>query len=98
MWSVTLPGQVGELGVHRAGDHLCVDGTKLMHTITERYDLSRADKRAAKEGKQTHLHRNALGQSTSPVRQMKRLCSAHLRCYSQVQGIEEEDKVFAFVV
>lgn len=52
VWTVTLPGQMGELGVHRAGDHFCVDGTKLMHTIAESYDLSRADKGAEEEIKQ----------------------------------------------
>lgn len=49
MDTAVLPGQVGELGVHRAGDHLCVDGLKLMHTIAECNDLSGADKRAAKD-------------------------------------------------
>lgn len=38
---------MGELGVDRAGDHLCVDGLKLMHTIAERNDLSGADECAA---------------------------------------------------
>lgn len=47
MGTAFLPSQVGELGVDRAGDHLCVDGLKLMHTITERNDLSGADKCAA---------------------------------------------------
>lgn len=42
-----LPGQVGELGVDRAGDHLGIDGMELMHTIAECNDLSGADKCAA---------------------------------------------------
>lgn len=49
MGTPSLPGQVGELGVDRAGDYLCIDGKKLMHPIAECDDLSRADKRAAKD-------------------------------------------------
>ena len=49
MGTAVLPGQMGELGVHRAGNHLCVDGLKLMHTIAECNDLSGADKRAAND-------------------------------------------------
>lgn len=48
--------------------------------------------------KQTLLRKNILCQSTTPATQRKRLCNMCLRCYSQVQGIEEEDEIFAFVV
>lgn len=44
--TAALPGQMGKLGVDRAGDHLCVDGMELVHAIAEGNDLSRADKRA----------------------------------------------------
>lgn len=33
-----------------------------------------------------------------PATQMKWLCNVCARCYSQVQGIEEKDNIFAFVV
>lgn len=55
-----LPCQVGELGVDGAGDHLCIDGTKLMHTITECNDLSGADKCAAKERTNTFMYEYVL--------------------------------------
>lgn len=49
MATAILPGQVGKLGVNRAGDHLCIDGLKLVHTIAECNDLSGTDKCAARE-------------------------------------------------
>ena len=49
MYKPVLPGQVRELRVNRAGDHLRVDGMKLVDAITERNDLSGADKRAGEE-------------------------------------------------
>lgn len=57
-----LPGQVGELRIHWARNHLCVDGPKLVHAIAERNDLSGADERAAKDRaetenvQQTHIY------------------------------------------
>lgn len=43
-WGVD-PGQMSKLRVHRASDHLCINGLKLVHTITEGDDLSRTHKR-----------------------------------------------------
>ncbi len=51
------PGQMGKLGVDRAGDHLCIDGLKLVHTIAECNDLSWADKCAAKDTQKKHINK-----------------------------------------
>ncbi len=57
---MSSPGQVSKLRVHRAGDHLCVDGLKLMHTITEGDDLSRTHKRAVDQHNQSNVQNNSL--------------------------------------
>ena len=41
-----LPCEVTEVAVGGASDHFAVDGTKLLNTITERYNLSWTHKRA----------------------------------------------------
>lgn len=87
-----LPGQVGELGVHWAGDHLGVDGSKLVHTVAERNDLSWTDKRAARDT-QINIYRWA-----STAFQKQYPWNWHSGRYLQVQRIEEEDEIFAFVV
>lgn len=90
-----IPGQVGELGVDRAGDHLGINGMELMHTIAERNDLGGADKCAADRRATRRLLRCRRNAAT----QLKQLWrDVRSRCYSQVQGIEEKDDVFASVV
>lgn len=45
--AAVLPGQVGELRVHRTGNNLSVDCVELVHTIAECNDLCGADECAA---------------------------------------------------
>lgn len=45
---VVSPGQVGKLGIHRAGNHLSVNGLELMEAVAEGNDLSGTHKRAVK--------------------------------------------------
>lgn len=96
METAISPGQVCELGIYRASDHLRVDGLKLVQTITECNDLSRTDKCAAEKTKQMLLlENNAVQQSQMNVQSDNVTC---IRWYLQVQGIEEKNEVFAFVV
>lgn len=46
---VVSPGQVGKLGIHRAGDHLSVNGLELMQAVAEGDDLSGTHKRAVEQ-------------------------------------------------
>lgn len=45
---VVSPGQVGKLGIHRAGNHLSVNGLELMEAVAEGNDLSGTHKCAVK--------------------------------------------------
>lgn len=69
-----VAGQVCEMGVCRAGDHLGPDGTELFHTLTECFHLSGTDKRTA--GHTLLLNGIGIGNSRRTITQLsfKKIC------------------------
>lgn len=83
---------MSELRIHGAGNHLSVDGLKLVHPIAESNDLSRADECAAGE-----IKRNIYLPVCHPSKTVG-LCNMPFKSYVQVQRIEEENKIFSLKV